>query len=424
LRTNATQRNLQTIEKRCFAVNARILETSVARTAFSKLERSQIADQCMRDFSGSVGSMTLTSKIGSAVVVLIVVALASLAFALSHDSAPAPAQILPSDVIRMKAIVHRQYGSPDVLRLEVVEKPTPAHDGLLIRVRAASVNPLDWHYMRGKPYVMRMQAGMGRPKFTRLGVDFSGTVEAVGQEVKLFKVGDEIFGTADGALAEYVTSTEAGLALKPTNMTFQQAASVPIAGITALQGLRDKGRLQPGQKVLINGASGGVGTFAVQIAKSLGAEVTGVCSTGNVEMVRSIGADHVIDYTKEDYTKGTQRYDLIFDTVGNHSLSDHRHVLDPHGILVIVGAVSDDPWIGPLSRFLEGYVISPFVSQKFVGFIADANKTDDLNTLRDLMQAGALTPVIDRQYSLSEVPAAIRYLENGHARGKLVITVE
>jgi len=368
--------------------------------------------------------MTLTSKIGSVIVVLIVVALASLAFALSHDSAPAPAQILPSNAIRMKAIVHRQYGSPDVLKLEDVAKPTPARNELLIKVRAASVNPLDWHYMRGKPYVMRMQAGMGRPKFTRLGVDFSGTVEAVGQEVKLFKVGDEIFGAADGALAEYVTSTEAGLALKPTNVTFQQAASVPIAGITALQGLRDKGRIQPGQKVLINGASGGVGTFAVQIAKSLGAEVTGVCSTGNVELVRSIGADHVIDYTKEDYTKGTQRYDLIFDTIGNHSLSDHRRVLDPHGIFVIVRATSNDPWIGPLARFLEGYAISPFVSQRFVGFIADANKTDDLNTLRDLMQAGMLRPVIDRQYSLSEVPVAIRYLEKGHARGKLVISLE
>jgi NADPH:quinone reductase-like Zn-dependent oxidoreductase len=368
--------------------------------------------------------MTLSSKIGSVIVVLVVIALASLAFAVSYDSAPAPAQILPSNAIRMKAIVHRQYGSPDVLKLEDVEKPTPADNQLLIKVRAASVNPLEWHFMRGTPYVMRMQSGLGRPKSIRLGVDFSGTVEAVGKEVKLFKVGDEIFGTADGALAGYVTSTEVGLALKPTDITFQQAASVPIAGITALQGLRDKGRIQPGQKVLINGASGGVGTFAVQIAKSFGADVTGVCSTRNVEMVRSIGADQVIDYTKEDYTKGTQRYDRIFDTVGNHWLSDDRRVLTPRGTLVIVGAPSDDPWIGPLSRFLKAFVISPFVSQKLISFLADANKTDDLDTLRDLMQAGKLTPVIDRQYRLSETPAAIRYLETGHARGKVVIDLD
>jgi NADPH:quinone reductase-like Zn-dependent oxidoreductase len=364
------------------------------------------------------------SKICSGIAVLVVAALAALAFALSHNSAPAPAPLLSSDAIRMQAIVYRQYGSPDVLKLEDVAKPTPAHNELLIKVRAASVNPLDWHFMRGTPYVMRMQVGMGRPKFARLGVDFSGTVEAVGKDIKLFKIGDEIFGTADGALAEYVTSTEVGLALKPANMTFQQAASVPIAGLTALQGLRDQGNIQPGQRVLINGASGGVGTFAVQIAKSLGAEVTGVCSTGNVEMVRSIGADHVIDYTKEDYTKGTQRYDVIFDTVGNHALLDHRQVLGPHGILIIVGAPSDDPWIGPLARFLKAFVISPFVSQKFVSFLADPNKTDDLSTLRELMLAGRLVPVIDRQYSLSEVPAAMRYLEKGHARGKLVISLE
>jgi len=367
--------------------------------------------------------MTRTSRIVSAILVLVLVALTALAIALSHNSGPAPAQALPGDAVRMKAIVYRQYGSPDVLKVEEVAKPTPAHNELLIKVHAASVNPLEWHFMRGTPYVMRLQVGMGRPKFTRLGVDFSGTVEAIGKDVKLFKVGDAIFGAADGALAEYVTSTEVGLSLKPTNMTFQQSASVPIAGITALQGLR-AGQVRPGQKILINGASGGVGTFAVQIAKSLGADVTGVCSTGNVEMVRSIGADRVIDYTKEDYTKGTQRYDLIFDTVGNHSLSEHLHVLNPHGIFVIVGGQSGDPWIGPLARFFNGYLISPFVSQKFVSFLADANKTDDLNTLRDLMQAGKLTPVIDRQYSLSEVPTAMRYLEKGHARGKVVISLE
>jgi NADPH:quinone reductase-like Zn-dependent oxidoreductase len=324
----------------------------------------------------------------------------------------------------MRAIVFRQYGSPDVLKLEDVAKPTPAHNELLIKVRAASINPLDWHRMRGTPYLARVQIGTGRPKLPRLGVDFSGTVEAIGADVKLFKVRDEIFGTADGALAEYVTSTEVGLAMKPTNMTFQQAASVPVAGLTALQGLRDAGHIRPGWKVLINGASGGVGTFAVQIAKSFGAEVTGVCSTSNVRMVRSIGADHVIDYTAQDYTKGVQRYDLIFDTVGSHSVLDERQVLTPHGTIVIVGAPSNDPWIGAFAGFLKGYFVSPFVSQRIVSFVADANKTDDLNTLRDLMQTGKVTPVIDRQYSLSEAPAAIRYLEMGHARGKLVISLE
>jgi NADPH:quinone reductase-like Zn-dependent oxidoreductase len=368
--------------------------------------------------------MTRSSKIGSTLLVLVGVVLAALAFAISHDSAPAPAPALRSNAVRMKAIVHRQYGSPDVLRLEEVEKPTPAAKELLIKVHDASLNPLDWHFMRGKPYVMRMSVGMGTPKATRIGVDFSGTVEAVGADVKLFKVGDEIFGTADGALAEYVTSTEAGLALKPSNMTFEQAASAPVAALTALQGLRDKGQLKAGQKVLINGASGGVGTFAVQIAKSLGADVTGVCSTRNVDMVRSIGADHVIDYTKEDFTKGSQRYDLIFDTVGNHALLDYRRVLNPHGIFVIIGAPSDDPWLGPLASPIKAFAISPFVSQQFTMLMADANKTNDLDTLRDLMQAGKLTPVIDRQYTLNDAPAAMRYLEQGHARGKVIVSLE
>ena len=368
--------------------------------------------------------MTLGKKIGSIIAVLIVAALASLAFAISHDSAPAPAPVVPDNAIRMQAIVHHQYGSPDVLKLEQIAKPTPAHDQVLIKVHAASVNPLDWHFMRGLPYLVRMQTGMGRPKYTRLGVDFSGTVEAIGSDVKLHKVGDDIFGTADGALAQYATSTEAGLALKPDNMSFQQAAAVPVAGITALQGLRDKALVRPGQKVLINGASGGVGTFAVQIAKSLGADVTGVCSTGNVEMVRSIGADRVIDYSVEDYTKGTQRYDVIFDTVGNHSLLANRGVLTADGRLVIVGGQSNDRWIGPMARFAAAFVIAPFVHQKLVSFLADANSTADMNALRELMQAGKLTPVIGRQYSLSEAPAAMRYLETGHARGKIVINVE
>jgi NADPH:quinone reductase-like Zn-dependent oxidoreductase len=368
--------------------------------------------------------MTLGKKIASIIALVVVVALASLAIAISHDSAPAAAPAIPDNAIRMNAIVYRQYGSPDVLKLEQIAKPTPAHDEVLIKVHAASVNPLDWHYMRGKPYVVRLRIGIGRPKYTRLGVDFSGTVEAIGSDVKLFKVGDDIFGTANGAFGEYATSTEAGLALKPANMSFQQAASVPVAGITALQGLRDKGLVRPGQKILINGASGGVGTFAVQIAKSLGADVTGVCSTRNVEMVRSIGADRVIDYSVEDYTKGTQRYDVVFDIIGNHSLLENRSVLTPDGILVIVGAQSNDPWIGPLASFFKASAMAPFVHQKLVSLFADAGSTDDMNALRDLMQAGKLTPVIDHQYSLSETPAAMRYLETGHVRGKVVISLE
>jgi NADPH:quinone reductase-like Zn-dependent oxidoreductase len=368
--------------------------------------------------------MTRASNIVGVSALVIVVALASVAFALSHDSPAAPPPMLPGGTTRMQAIVLGRYGAPDVLKLEDVAKPTPARNELLIKVHAASINPLDWHRMRGTPYIVRFEMGIGRPRLPRLGVDFSGTVEAIGADVKLFKVRDEIFGTADGALAEYVTSTEVGLAMKPTNMSFQQAASVPVAGLTALQGLRDVGHIQPGWKVLINGASGGVGTFAVQIAKSFGAEVTGVCSTGNVQMVRSIGADHVIDYTAQDYTQGVQRYDLIFDTVGSHSLLDERQVLTPHGTIVIVGAPNSDPWIGPIAGFIKGYFLAPFVTQRIVSFVADANKTVDLNTLGDLMQTGKVTPVIDRQYRLSDAPAAIRYLELGHARGKLVINLE
>jgi NADPH:quinone reductase-like Zn-dependent oxidoreductase len=378
---------------------------------------------CLGPHQG-ITSMTRSSRIIGVGALVIIIALAFLALVLAHDSPPSQAAIPPRDTPRMKAIVLRQYGPPEALKLEEVTKPTAAHDELLIKVRAASVNPLDWHRMRGTPYVARLLVGIGRPKLARLGVDVSGTVEAIGPDVRLFKVGDEIFGTADGALAAYVTSTEVGLALKPTNVTFQQAASVPVAGLTALQGLRDAGHIRPGWKVLINGASGGVGTFAVQIAKSFGAEVTGVCSTQNLQMVRSIGADHVIDYTREDYTQGTQRYDLIFDTVGSHSLLDERHVLTTQGTIVIVGATSSDPWIGSLASFLKVYVVAPFVSQRIVKVLANVNKTDDLNTLRDLMQSGKVTPVIDRQYSLNETPAAIRYLETGHARGKLVINLD
>ena len=326
----------------------------------------------------------------------------------------------------MKAITYQNYGSPDVLKCEEIEKPTAGDNQVLIKVRAASVNPLDWHYVRGTPYFMRVQSGLRRPKVTRLGVDFAGTVEAVGRDVKRFRPGDEVFGGRTGAFAEYVCVREdRAVALKPANLTFEQAASVPIAAITALQGLRDRGQVQPGQKVLINGAAGGVGTFAVQIARSFGAEVTGVCSARNVDMVRSIGADRVIDYTQQDFTRTEQRYDVLLDNVGNRSLSDCRRVLNPRGRYVLIGGGGPDDgrWIGPLIRVLKMLVLSRFVSQDMVFFMAQL-KQEDLTLLGDLMQAGKVTPVIDRRYKLSETPEAIRYLEEGHARGKVVITLE
>ncbi len=324
----------------------------------------------------------------------------------------------------MKAIVYRNYGSPDVLRLEEIEKPSAGDNEVLIKVRAAAVNPLDLLF-RGTSYMVRMITGLRKPKDTRLGVDVAGQVEAVGRNVTQFKLGDAVFGTCKGAFAEYVCTSESALVLKPDNVTFEQAASVPIAAITALQGLRlgglgDKGQIQAKHKVLINGASGGVGTFAVQIAKSFGADVTGVCSTRNVEMVRSIGADRVIDYVQQDFTKSGQRYDLIFDCVGNHSLSAHRRALNPNGVCVVAGAKG--LW-GFLARALTAPVLSRLVSQKFVTFIAKLNK-EDMTIMRELMATGKVTPVIDRRYSLSEVPEAMRYLEKRHARGKVVITLE
>jgi NADPH:quinone reductase-like Zn-dependent oxidoreductase len=319
----------------------------------------------------------------------------------------------------MKAIVYRRYGSPDVLACEEIEKPTPGDDEVLIKVRAASINPLDRHIMKGRPYLVRIAFGLRKPRM-RPGRDVAGQVEAVGRNVTQFKPGDDVFGACSGALAEYACTRQSALVTKPNNVTFEQAASVPVAGLTALQGLRDKGQIRPGQKVLINGAGGGVGTFAVQIAKSFGAEVTGVCSTGKAGLVRSIGADRVIDYTQEDFTQGTQRYDLIFDLVATHSLPAYRRVLHPNGTCVVGGGPTKIRSI--LTLAFEVLVLSRFVSQTFVMFVAKLSK-EDLNTLRELMEAGKLTPVIDRRYTLSEVPQAIRYLEEGHARGKVVITV-
>lgn len=324
--------------------------------------------------------------------------------------------------VLMKAIVFCNYGSPEVLKCAEVEKPSAGDDEVLIRVRAASVNPYDWHVMRGTPYFIRIVSGLRKPKITRPGVDVAGQVEAVGRNVTEFKPGDDVFGTCRGAFAEYACSSESTLVRKPDNVTFEQAAAVPIAAFTALQGLRDKGQIQAGRKVLINGAAGGVGTFAVQIAKSFGAEVTGVCSTRNVDMVRSIGADRVIDYTQEDFTKSRQRYDLILDCVGNHTLLACRRVLNPKGIYIGVGGPSGRWMIGALARGIAAAVMSWFVSQKLAMVLAKASK-QDLAIMHELMKAGKVTPVIDRRYRLSEVPEAILYLEQGHARGKVLIVM-
>jgi NADPH:quinone reductase-like Zn-dependent oxidoreductase len=302
-----------------------------------------------------------------------------------------------------------------------VPKPAPKDNQVSIRVRAAAVNPLDWRVMRGKPYLIRLFAGRGKHKIP--GRDVAGEIEAVGRNVKQLEPGNLVFGTCSAALAEYACTAESAVVIKPENLTFEQAATVGVAGFTALQGLRDKGRIRAGQKILINGASGGVGTFAVQIAKTFGADVTGVCSTRNLEMVRSLGADRVIDYTQQDFTKGDQRYDLILDNVGNHSFSECRRVLHPHGRCVGVGGPKDFNVLPTLASALYAFALSLFSSRKYVGIIAKGSK-EDLTILSDLMAAGKVTPVIDRTYPLSETPEALRYLEEGHARGKVVITME
>lgn len=333
---------------------------------------------------------------------------------------------LPTGEPQMKAVVYTHYGSPDVLEIREIQKPVPNDDQVLIKVRAASINPLDWHYIEGTPYLMRaMGVGLRRPKDPRLGVDLAGVVEAVGKHVTQFKPGDEAFGGKTGAFAEYVCArADKAIALKPANITFEQAASVPIAGVTALQALRDKGKVQAGQTILINGASGGVGTFAVQIAKSMGAEVTGVCSTRNMELVRSLGAAHVIDYTKEDFTKRSERYDVILDNVGNQPLAGFKQALKPHGVCVMIGGggPNDGGLVGPLGRPIKALLLTPFVSQKMTMLMAELNKPD-LVLIADLIREGKVKPVIDRTYPLSQIADALRYLEKGHARGKVAITV-
>jgi NADPH:quinone reductase-like Zn-dependent oxidoreductase len=323
----------------------------------------------------------------------------------------------------MKALTRTAYGLPDVVELAEIEKPAPADDEVLVRVRSASVNPVDWHELTGTPYLVRLQEGIRRPKSGRLGVDFAGTVEAVGASITRFQTGDEVFGGKHGAFAEYVVVREdRAVVAKPARLSFEQAAAVPVAAVTALQGLRDKGQLQAGQKVLVNGASGGVGTFAVQIAKALGAEVTGVCSPKNVDAVRALGADRVVDYTREDFTRDGVRYDLLLDIAGSRSWSECRRVLARDARLVVVGGPKNNRLVGPASHMVKLVLASKGRSQTVVVFLAKLNR-EDLEVLRELLEAGSVTPVIDRRYDLGEVPEALAYLGKGHAKGKVVIAV-
>ncbi len=321
----------------------------------------------------------------------------------------------------MKAIVYYKYGSPEVLQLKEVEKPTPTDNQVLVKIHAASVNPLDWHRMRGAPFLARLGEGLLKPKNPKLGADIAGQVEAVGSNVTKFRLGDDVFGLTTGGFAEYVCAGETKLALKPANLSFEAAAAVPVAAFTALQGLRDKGQIQSGQKVLINGAAGGVGTFAVQIAKSFGAEVTGVCSTPKLDMVCSIGADHVVDYTREDFTRSGQHYDLIYDAVGNRSVSAYKRALSPQGKCVIAGFTS-------LPRLLEQMILGPRLSKaggkQIIGQGMASTSQENLLVIKELLETGKVVPVIDKLYPLSKTAEAIGYLEKGHAAGKVVITVE
>ena len=324
----------------------------------------------------------------------------------------------------MEAIVYHEYGSPDVLRLEEIDAPVPKDDEVLVRVAAAAINPGDWFLLSGTPLILRLSTGLSKPRKKVLGLAVAGRVESVGDKVTKFKPGDEVFAEAgSGGLAVFVCLPEKSLAHKPAGLTFEEAAAVPVSGVTALQGLRDTAKVQPGQKVLINGASGGVGTFAVQIAKAFGAEVTGVCSSRNLDLVRSIGADHVIDYTSEDFTDNGKQYDLILDNVGNRSLSDCRRALKSDGML-IPNSNKEGRWVGDyLTRAVRALLLSLFVSQKLRPFSA-VGKSEDLVALRELVESGSLRPVVDRIYPLAEAAEALAYFGEGHARGKVVITVE
>ena len=324
----------------------------------------------------------------------------------------------------MKAALYYRFGPPEVVELRDVEKPAVPDDGVLVRVRASSVNPADWYPMMGRPYIARATFGIRKPKESRLGIDYAGTVESVGKSVTRFRPGDEVFGGRTGALAEFLCLPESGaIAVKPVNVTFEAAAATPVAGVTALQALRDRAQIKPGQHVLINGASGGVGTFAVQVAKVFGADVTAVCSTGNVEMVRSLGADAVIDYTRDDFTRSGQRYDAMIDIAGSRPWSACRRVLEPNAAYVIVGGPKKNRMLGPFSRTIKVRVGSMRASQKVVSFFLAQLNQPDLEVLSEMLGTGKIKPVVEKCYPLSDVREAFRHLGDGHARGKLVITM-
>ena len=367
--------------------------------------------------------MRLRYKITNGIVAVLGIAILALAITISYTSDCEPAPTVASGTATMKAVVSRCYGGPEALEYLDVAIPEPGPKDVLVKVKAAAVNPLDYHYMRGSPYLMRLSAGIGRPSDQRMGVDFAGVVEAVGEEVSEFAVGDAVFGGRNGAFAEYLVIPEdRAIAAKPDNVSFDEAAAIGVAAVTALQALRDDGRLQAGEKVLINGASGGVGTYAVQIAKAMGAEVHGVCSTRNVEMVRALGADHVFDYKQENYTESDNEYDLIVDMVGNHSLSANRNVLKSQGRMVLVGGPKGD-WIAPLVPLVKAMMLSLFVDQEIGAMLATMDG-DDLDYLAGLMADGRVTSRIDTHYPLSETAEALRYLETQRARGKVIIDVD
>lgn len=372
--------------------------------------------------------MKLRYKILNGLAAVLVLGIASLMVTVSYDSSCPPLPTLEAGATPMRAIRQRCYGIPQAMRLETIAKPVPTEGQVLIKVRASSVNPAEWYEASGKPKVFRMMVGIGKPKDPLAGYDMAGVVEAVGPDVTQFKPGDEVFGGVPGAMAEYAIGREKGnFILKPAELSFEEAAAMPIAAITALQGLRDQGGLAPGKgtpkKVLINGASGGVGTYAVQIAKAFGAEVTGVCSTRNVEMVRSLGADHVVDYTQQNFTEGAARYDIILDNVGNHGFFALEKVMNPGGVIVIVGGSKSNPWLGPIARVAWSKIVGHFVEPRLPFFIANINKPD-LELLAGWAREGKLRTVIDQRFPLEDTGAALEYLGGGHARGKVVVTVE
>ncbi|MBV1909971.1 MAG: NAD(P)-dependent alcohol dehydrogenase [Kangiellaceae bacterium] len=366
--------------------------------------------------------MKLRYKIVNGVVGVIAIATVSLMITLSYTSDCPELPATEPGENKIKAVAHYCYGSSDLLAIEWVDKLVPEEHEVLVKIHRAGVNPLDYHLMRGSPYIMRLARGIGKPERTIMGADFSGVVEAVGEKVTRFKPGDEVFGGSRGTYSEYITIHEdKGITLKPANISFDESAAVAVAAATALQALRDQGQLKAGERVLINGASGGVGTFAVQIAKAMGAEVAGVCSTRNVEMVKSIGASHVFDYKKEDYTQSGEKYDLIVDMVGNHSISKNRDALVPGGRYVIVGGGKGN-WIAPLEGLISAMVQAPFVDEELKFFVAKF-KQQDFEYLADLMEAGKVKPQIDRHYKLDQIAEAITYSESRRARGKIIIDV-